>query len=336
MKKVNKTTAFIIRLGHLGDVALTTGVLKYWHEKRNMQFVFLTRAAYVPILQGHPAILKVIPLEDPTLSNTTSWLRECSRLAKEFGSLPLIDLHGNLRSHILAMRWPGPVRRYSKFSIYRRLFNKTRSSRIQAKLEETNVPQRYTLALEQQPPPAEAVIPHINIAPEEIAQAQTLLATQNPAMPLVALHPYATHPAKQWPAHHWHELIRLLQAKKINWIIVGRSSKPLLQNPQDLTNKTDLRSTCALLAKASVMVTNDSGPMHLAAGVGTPVIGLFGPTVRAWGFYPAGEKDIALEPKNPNRPCSLHGAKACPNKDTSLESITPEQVLSAIDSILGS
>lgn len=75
----------------------------------------------------------------------------------------------------------------------------------------------------------------------------------------------------------------------------------------DFTNRTDLRQLIALLAQADALVTGDSGPMHLASGVSTPVVALFGPTCREWGFFPTGENDRVLQAPLACRPCSLHG-----------------------------
>ena len=58
----------------------------------------------------------------------------------------------------------------------------------------------------------------------------------------------------------------------------------------DIAGSTDLRELAAILSLARVVVGNDSGPGHLAAAVGTPVVSLFGPTSEAFGFRPRGER----------------------------------------------
>jgi heptosyltransferase-2 len=61
------------------------------------------------------------------------------------------------------------------------------------------------------------------------------------------------------------------------------------------------------------LVSNDTGLMHAATAMGTPVIALFGPTVRQFGFAPTGAEDRILEVDNLScRPCSLHGGSRCP------------------------
>jgi heptosyltransferase-2 len=74
-----------------------------------------------------------------------------------------------------------------------------------------------------------------------------------------------------------------------------------------------LPGSAALIQRASVLVTNDSAPLHLATAVGTPVVALFGPTVPEFGFGPRGANDVTLGHDGlACRPCSRHGPQTCP------------------------
>ncbi|BCS90141.1 glycosyltransferase family 9 protein [Pseudodesulfovibrio sediminis] len=323
-----------IRLGHMGDVALTTGVLTHWHNTRGTTFTIVTKAGNAPLFDNHPAVSEVIGLSDAELKNK-AWYVKAGKLADTYSNHALLDLHGSLRSRILALRWKGPVRRYPKFGLTRRLYDRTRWNLFRAKLEATTVPQRYAQALDDSPPPADELVPQIYLNSKEKTAAAAQLASIATAHPRVALHPYATHQAKEWPKEHWHELIELLDETGIGWFVIGRSKIPLNGLDQrDLTNATNLRETCALLDGADLLITGDSGPMHLACGVGTPVAALFGPTVKSWGFYPAGPKDQVIDQQLACRPCSLHGAKACDKGFECMTSITPEKMMRVATGIL--
>jgi len=331
---VTEHPAVVFRLGHMGDVALATGVLSHWFERTGKTFVFATREANLPLLANHPAVAGTIGLTKEDLTDA-GWLRKTGELTRQYKGGMFIDLHGTLRSRILALRWKGQVRHYPKFGLARRLFERTRSDRFRLKLEALNVPQRYALALDRQPPAREDVLPHIYLTEAETLAAERQLSPISCAGPRVALHPYATHPSKQWPAENWIRLAALLDAQDINWFVVGRNETPLTSgHERDLTNKTGLRATCGLLERADLLVTGDSGPMHLACAVGTPVVALFGPTARAWGFYPAGNKDVVLERDLTCRPCSLHGAKKCARGFECMTETTPETVLDAVRACL--
>lgn len=317
----------VIRLSHMGDVALTTGVLARWHEQRGETFVFITRPVNAPLLENHPAIERVVILDKADLT-TLGWIRKSRELAREFAGQTLIDLHGTLRSRILSFFWKGPFRRYPKFSLERRRYAKTHLEKYKQILEAANVPQRYAMAQEGQTPAQNLLLPRIFLTDAEKEAAKDRLSGIETGAPLVALHPYATHISKQWPRPRWNALVAMLDEAGIPWIVVGRDEEPLLTGDErDFTNTTDIRETCALLDRASLLVTGDSGPMHLASGVGTPVLALFGPTVKAWGFFPSGPNDRILERDLACRPCSLHGGGECDKKTECLVSIPPEEVM---------
>jgi heptosyltransferase II len=103
--------------------------------------------------------------------------------------------------------------------------------------------------------------------------------------PVVALAPGAVGPSKRWPGAAFAELARALSAQGCDvWVIGGPAEGPLARiirdhapDARDLTG-TDLRNAILALAASSVAISNDSGLMHVAAALGTPTIGIFGPT----------------------------------------------------------
>jgi len=319
----------------MGDVALLTGVLAHWQTARGLTFVVVTRAANAPLLANHPAVEAVITPDDATLKGA-AWIAESRRLAAAYKGHPLIDLHSTLRSRALSVFWRGRVRRYPKFALARRLYARTRRDRFRTELERLNVPQRYALALDHVAPDPEAVAPRLFLTDAEREAAGKTLAPLSNGRPLVALHPYATHPAKEWPRDYWLGLTALLASEGLDWIVVGRDAEPLFaRHDRDLTNATDLRATCALIARADLLITADSGPMHLGTGVGTPVLGLFGPTAKSWGFMPSGPADRVLELKMDCRPCSLHGGKQCASGHRCMTEMEPEFVMETVREMLG-
>ena len=97
-----------------------------------------------------------------------------------------------------------------------------------------------------------------------------------------------------------------------------------------------LRESAALIERAGVLVTNDSAPLHLATGVGTPIVAVFGPTVPAFGFGPTGAGDAIVEhPAMSCRPCSSHGPQVCPlGHHRCMRELGPKQVVDAVQRIL--
>ena len=319
---------FVLRLSALGDVVLTTGVLAYWKQRFALRFSVVTKEAFAPLFAGHPAVDEVLRLDASALRPAAlfPWFR---KLAEQHSGWGLVDLHGTLRSRLLSALWKGPVLRYPKYSIARRLFLVSHGKLGQGRLLSASVTQRYALAMEDSPPPAEELIPKIYLSASERAAGASRISALGypPGKVVVALHPYATYARKAWPEEHWRVLTGLLDKAGVPWVVVGQG-KPLFPgNERDLTNGSSLRESCAILAACAALVTGDSGPMHLAAAVDTPVLALFGPTTKEWGFFSAGPYDVVLQRQLACRPCSLHGNKTCPREGECLRSIEPLDVM---------
>jgi ADP-heptose:LPS heptosyltransferase len=327
----NNRECLTVRLSALGDAILTTGVLAYWHKRAGLTFRVLTRPQLAPVFAHHPAVSRIITVRDEDLRGA-AWIRFCRSLAREMGGLPLIDLHGNLRTLMLRLLWPGPTRTYPKHSLRRRLFLATRHPLPAARLRRLNVPQRYCLALGSSPVSPDMLRPRIFLSDQEKSLAIETLARLGAQRP-VAIHPYATHPAKTPRPEVWKDLVQALRSRGDEVIVIGRHEQPLLPaDPHDLTNTTDLRATSALLSLCRALVTGDSGPMHLATAVDTPVAALFGPTTREWGFYPSGPHDKVWQIPCTMAPCSLHGQDACALGNACMREISTASLLELIDS----
>ena len=68
-----------------------------------------------------------------------------------------------------------------------------------------------------------------------------------------------------------------------------------------------------VIRRCSLLVSNDSAPMHLAIAVETPVVAIFGATIPGFGFAPYGKHDAVIETDGLTcRPCSIHGGNTCP------------------------
>jgi len=127
---------------------------------------------------------------------------------------------------------------------------------------------------------------------------------------VVAIHPFTSDPLKQWPVGRFMELAEMIARELgIKVVIVGMTiekSKEVGAEPRDdriidMVNKTSLVELAALLKRCCLLVSGDSGPVHLAACVGTPVVALFrndlpGKTAKRWG--PWGEGHVVIEKSN--------------------------------------
>ena len=86
-----------------------------------------------------------------------------------------------------------------------------------------------------------------------------------------------------------------------------------------------------MLKRAAALISGDTGVMHMATGVGTPVVALFGPTVKAFGFFPYNAGASVVERDLACRPCSSHGGPACPlQHHLCMREIQPDIVYAAL------
>lgn len=325
----------LVRFSSLGDVVLATGPMHYLHKKYGWTFTVLTRPAFAPIFENNPFVEEVITPGKSQLKLPGS-IVFFGKTAAAYQGCGLLDLHISLRSRLLSLFWRGPILRYPKYTMERRDFLRERCPEHSALLRATSVTQRYTLAVEAVAPRRAELLPEIYLTATEKEAAAVRLEGISKAQTgtrLVALHPFATHARKTWPREYWLELTRRLNALNIGWFVVGQGAPLFPGDARDFSNRTSLRELAALLSESALLVTGDSGPMHLASAAGTSVLGLFGPTTAEWGFYPAGPRDRVMELPLACRPCSLHGAQRgkgdlCDGR--CLSGISPQDVAAAV------
>ena len=188
-------------------------------------------------------------------------------------------------------------------------------------------------------------VPHPEFTPQpylaaaNAAQAEEWLASL--PRPRVALNVGASRAYKRWPLENWRQVALSLTETGRSVVFVGDqtdSQSVALVTPAlpggflDLSGKTTLRGLASVLAACDLLVSGDSGPMHLAVAVGTPVVAIFGAT-HPQRHGPYGARNTVLHNPAPGlvtpgkRPTEAEGA-AC------MARVTPEDVLAAVDAAL--
>lgn len=134
--------------------------------------------------------------------------------------------------------------------------------------------------------------------------------------PYVAVHPGAAVPARTWPAEHYRRTVELLADAGIRSVVTGGPGERDLTAFVAADRATDLGGRCGLpelavvLRRASVVITGNTGPAHLAAAVRTPVVSLFSPVVPAVRWAPYGVRVELLGDQH--APCRGTRARVCP------------------------
>ncbi len=160
----------------------------------------------------------------------------------------------------------------------------------------------------------------------------------------VAFIPGATYgPTKRWPVEHWLELRdRILKDTRCSIVVVGSSAEapalePLGSRAPGLkgrlvmaAGKTSVLGLGAVLSRCRVAVANDTGPLHVAAAVGTPVVGLYGSSSPVW-TRPLGKGHQVLYHRVPCSPCFL---KECPIDLRCMTSLTAAEAWTSLRPLL--
>ncbi len=183
--------------------------------------------------------------------------------------------------------------------------------------------------------PPQWPLPELKVARAEIESWRRKLALDYDDRLVVALAPGAVGPSKRWPASAYGALTRRLLAEGYGvWVVGGPEEKALAAEiigdttARDLTGH-DLRNAILALAAAAVAVSNDSGLLHVAAALGTPAIGIFGPT-SPWHWAPLNPLAATIETttKVECRPCHKPVCRLTHHR--CMRDIPPDQVLTAV------
>ncbi len=155
----------------------------------------------------------------------------------------------------------------------------------------------------------------------------------------IIVHAGAGYPSKRWPAAHFLELVQKLSAiPKVEIVLVGTEKEkleipfPEIPHVVDLRGKTEVADLPILMDASHLYVGNDSGPAHMAAAQGIPLVVLFSGTNIAKLWHPWSRRlNLCIHPVD----CSPCQAQTCPLKHHDcMVKITPDQVFSKITALL--
>jgi heptosyltransferase-2 len=313
----------VMRYSSLGDVALTNPVLdllRYSWPKSEIYFAVKPESAQA--VSAHPALTRVLPYR-----GFFSHLRELKTLKPDM----VVDLHDTLRTWALTSLLTSShkdlrVVRYDKEAVARRLI--TWKMRRQPS---THTVEKYLKPLTKMG----ALYPHdeihltVHASKNALHYARDFMERRRvaPSQLVVGFAPGAKWATKRWIPERFAELASQLVERRdclLLWFGSPRESALIAsiqgmmtglpsQRGVHLPGKVTLEETIALLGRCDVVVTNDSGLMHLAVGRGAKVVALFGSTTTDLGFAPLGREHVLVESAGLScRPCHVHGRRWCP------------------------
>jgi len=322
----------LIKLRAIGDVILTTPVIQNFRQQYpTAQIDFVIEKSALPILKSNPDLDHVFVAtsgNDRSIARDWRLLRMLQRQKYDVA----IDLFGNPRSAWLTLLSGAALRVGFDFRGRKYAYH----VRIPSRANQVHEVDFNLDALRYFSIPVANPQPYLAIDNADIVLAKAIFADLNfHDAAVVALNPAGSWPAKRWPLDYFAKLADLLQNQfPVRFLVLwgpgemkyAESLALIIGKLAQVHPPTTLSEQAALLSLCRLFVGNDSGPMHLAAAIGIPTIGLYGPTntrlQSPFGRY-------AKAVYRPEIPCLGCNRLVCPLMDC-MNYLQPTDVLTTI------
>ncbi|MEM9887412.1 MAG: glycosyltransferase family 9 protein [Bacteroidota bacterium] len=301
-------TVLIIRFSSIGDIVLTTPVVRCLKTQKGATVHYLSKKSYASILTTNPYIDRVWTIE----KRVKEVLAELKQIHFDY----IIDLHRNLRS--AQVKWALSSKKYSfnKINWHKWLMVQFKINRLPA----VHIVDRYmetltALGIEKDGQGLDYFIPL-----EEVLKLKTKLKL--PAS-FIAFAIGAAHATKRLPKE---KIIAICQQIEQPIVLLGGPAEQKIgaeiaqlagKHVINTCGNLSLHQSAAVVQKAQKIITHDTGMMHIAAAFHKEIISVWGNTIPAFGMSPYyGKKEnrnTSVEVENLScRPCSKIGFKSCP------------------------
>jgi len=308
----------VIRLSSLGDIILSTPLIRTIKKRYpHIKVDYLLREEYQDSLLLNPYIDNLLTFTNKKSDDIKK------RISKEKYDV-VLDLQNNLRSaglteYSAAKKIVYKKRNFSKFLLVNFKINLLKNA--------ASVPERYAAEIDDFELDGEGL---------ELFTNRTPSVAFDPGKQYIGLAPGSRHFTKKWLPEYYIELGRLLSKDDYGVLLFGgKDDKEIcriiseeIPGSINLSNNNDLLQTSADMKNCLAVICNDSGLLHTAAASGIPVVGIFGSTVKEFGFFPYGVEYRLMEHLSlPCRPCTHIGRSSCPKKHFKcMKEITPVSV----------
>lgn len=307
----------IIRFSSIGDIVLTTPVMRCIRQQTGAEVHLLTKESFRSVAAHNPHIAQV-----HTIRRHVREVQPALR-AERFDFV--VDLHHNLRSLQVKLALGVPSKSFDKLNWEKWLLVNLRINRLPA----LHIVDRYMAAAAPLGVANDGLGLEYYITEADEAAALQFLkerlpgSAERPNHAFIAFVTGAAHATKRLPEDRIIELCRLIEQPLV--LLGGpdeqaQGERIAAQAGPHVINacgKLKLNQSAAIVKHAAKVITHDTGLMHIAAAFGKEIISIWGNTVPEFGmapYYPAGIKiNTSIEVKDlPCRPCSKIGHQACP------------------------
>ncbi len=299
----------VIQTAFLGDVILVTALLESLFERfPNAQITILIKKGYEQLFEKHPFLHSVLVLDKKQKfksiwsllkqirKNRYDWVINIQRfftsgLLASFSGAKFVS---GFESNPLSFLYDLKVKHFMQNGIHE----------IDRNLSLT--PKEFKLK---------------RLKPILYPNSRIENTNLGSAKPYICIVPTSVWFTKQWPVAKWVEMIDLLPEKMEVCLLGGKEDVIFNQKiietvkkreVQNFAGKLSLLESAAFIQKANVVITNDSGALHIASAVNTNTIAIFCSTLPSFGYGPLSDTHFIFETQLDCRPCGNHGKKECP------------------------
>ena len=297
----------IVRFSSIGDIVLTSPVVRIAKKQLNADIHYITKTQYAQLLDNNPHIDKIYTIE----SGINEVIKDLKKEQYDY----VIDLHNNLRSKILKF-----LLRKKSFSFNKNNIQKWLMVNFKTKTKVAHIVERYIETLK-----------YFNVKNDNkgldffYKKNPVLFETHGIPRSYVCISLGAKHFTKRIPVKIINEIISGLS---YNIVLIGGNdsieeakaiTKINSHNVIDLTGKISIAESAQIIDNSKLLITSDTGMMHIGAALKKEMIVLWGSTVPGFGMYPYYGNDktewFSSEVKDLScRPCSKIGYDKCPKK----------------------
>ncbi len=335
MKKI-----LVIQTAFLGDVILTLPLVQ--SVKKGIpesQIDFIAIPDTSDILKSHPDISELLIYDKHGKQKTFSaFVRFKNELRNRKYDVVLCP-HRSLRSCLLAKLSRAGIRVGFDNSAMKSCFTDLLPWRFGVHEVDRNLSLVKPLGIN-----IRSELPKIYPDSENVAEADRFLVGNRIRSPFAVVAPGTIWQTKRYPVEMMAEVVRKISEKFVVVVIIGGKKDIGLAESFEKINgrvisaigKFSIMTSAEIIRRASLLIANDSAPIHIASAFNIPTAAIFGPTVKDFGFAPCHDKSTVVEVDSLNcRPCSIHGGPRCPiGTFDCMKRISPNEVVKNVFGIL--
>lgn len=322
----------IIRFSSIGDIVLTTPVMRCLNQQLEgeIELHYLTKNQYQSILTSNPNVAKVYGID----KSTNEVIEQLKNEQYDY----IIDLHKNLRSKRVTKKLKALSFTFDKLNYQKWLMTTFKINKLPA----LHIVERYlkavsVLGVENDGLGLEYYIPEL-----DVVDFKSLPETHQNGYVSFAIG--AQHNTKRLPVE---KMIKIITELNLPIVLLGGKEdvadaeliKKSLGNLVYIAcGKYNLNQSASLVQQSKVLLTHDTGLMHIGAALGVSIVSVWGNTIPEFGMYPYypsnPEKFVIIENKELNcRPCSKIGYDKCPKKHFKcMEELSDSKIVKDVNS----